>query len=121
MFKSLIGTCSLLAALGLSLGGCAATPDDGADDALVTVAAETSVDENAKAGVGVVTLVNNLGSGQGATAAASNGTTAVRWPASALKGSFSITSGQPCSTAAAAAGTVLSKSITLSGSFAYCN
>lgn len=121
MFKSLIATFSALASLGLFIGGCAATPDDGADEAPVTVAAETSVDENAKAGVGVVTLVNNLSAGQGATAAASNGTTAVRWPATALKGAYSITSGQPCSVSAAAAGTVLDKSITISGSFASCN
>ncbi len=128
MLKHLIYTSSLLTALGLLVGGCAVAADDPANDTPVTVATERSVGENAKipedgeeAAVGVITLVNNLGSAQGATAAASNGTDAVRWPSSALKGTYNITTGQLCSTAAAPSGTVLNKTITISGSFASCN
>ncbi len=120
MLKSLVRTSSLLT-LGIFIGGCAVPPDDVADDAPVTVAAEGSLGENAKGASGLVTLVNNLGSAQGATAAASNGTTAVRWPSSALKGTYNVTTGQPCSTVAASAGTVLDRTISIVGSFANCS
>lgn len=119
MLKSVVYSSFLIAAIGLFAGGCAATPDDETDDPSNVVAPATSLD--LQRSPSSVTLLANLGSAQGATAAASNGTTAVRWPSSALKGTYNVTNGQPCSTVAAPSGTVLTKSISLSTIFANCN
>ncbi len=118
MFASAIRSALLLATVGLSAGGCAAPQGDGEEDA-VTVAVESGLKES-RAGA-PVTLLANLGSAQGATASASNGTAAVRWPATALKGTYGVASGQYCSTAAAPRGAVLRTTITISGSYASCN
>jgi hypothetical protein len=127
MNKSLSFSCVALAVVALFASGCSGA--DGSDEpSSVDVEAESAIHPLAAPprteGASIATLVAALGSGQGVSAAATSPygdpVTAIRWPSSALKGSFAVAAGQPCSRVAAPAGTSLTMAVVISGSYASC-
>jgi len=123
-----------LAILGLVVSGCSAAPGDETEAPTVEDRGSVTPSELGPwtaqhTSPGLATLVADLGSGTGVAAAATsnvignegNPVTAVRWPASAIKGSRVLTAGQPCSRVAALAGTQLTMAISLNGSYALCS